>query len=196
MKTVVITTTPRTDRQERITAELGKWGIPFEFHFASIGTTWEERGRTNWNAHMDILKANKDQERLMVLEDDCYFTRNPMDIPMPRGDWMQVYLGANITNQTVKSKHPGWSILQGAWGAYCIIYSKEGINWIPSVQVSQHQWFNPCYDDWLRAYFHMKGRSLIYNELVARTYPNYSDVTQMECDYEDAIEKSYKYISR
>ena len=199
IKTVIITTSNQPGRQERATADMAKWGIPFEFHVAHHGpplATPFERACNLWDAVRNVLEANRDQPYLMVMEDDCYFTRDPFEIELPRGDWWQFYLAANIKRQTFKVPgYPDWSLLQGAWGTYCVIYTNQGINWIAH-RMSVGRWHNALYDDWCANYLHYKGRSLVYNEPVAMTYPNFSEMDQRECDYQETIAKSYKYIAR
>ena len=58
MKTVVITLKHRTDRQEKIIAELAKWKIDFTFHYATTSDTLEGRAKSNQTAHLTILEKN------------------------------------------------------------------------------------------------------------------------------------------
>lgn len=190
MKVIIITLPKRTDRQEKMREMMEKWGIEFEFYFAQPAASPQ---LSNANAHREILKAHKDNNWLMIMEDDCYFTENPLLIPRPAGYW-QYYFGANITNQTFNGP-AGWSILQGAWGTYCIIYSKQGINYVAQFY-NETFWGNPCYDDYLRGHLHLKGKSLIYNKFIALTYPGFSDVDNRECDYTKIITDSQKFLTK
>lgn len=142
----------RSDRLAQFNEEAKKIGFGFEIHYAidgkEVGIDPIVAGRLS---HIEVLKTIKDDERVLICEDDAFFRDdfNEMldeymaDLPK---DWDIFYLGA-IKNETAPvNKHWVKQIVSTGTQAYCVNPAKRDL----FIQIAEEfdQWIDVAYRLW------------------------------------------------
>ena len=130
---VVINVQRRTDRLAQFNEEAKKIGFGFEIHYAidgkEVGIDPIVAGRLS---HIEVLKSIKDDERVLICEDDALFREDfneALDSYMAElpKDWDIFYLGA-IKNETQPvNKYWVKQVVSTGTQAYCVNPAKRDL---------------------------------------------------------------------
>ena len=164
----------RTDRKFQILQELQRVKIKEVKFFEGF-----TGGHKGFNKSMfEILKSFKDCEKLLVLEDDCFFYNDfEESINQLPGDWDLISLGSNLKEDHFKFS-PNLYELKDAWMTHSIGYSNRLINWIIE---NYNQ--DLVYDEWLRLEVYPKFKCYMTNPIAAWQRLSYSDLNNDEANY-------------
>ena len=149
---VVINVQRRTDRLAQFNEEAKKIGFGFEIHYAidgkEVGIDPIVAGRLS---HIEVLKSIKDDERVLICEDDALFREDfneALDsymVELPK-DWDIFYLGA-IKNETQPvNKYWVKQVVSTGTQAYCVNPAKRDL----FIQIAEEfdQWIDVAYRLW------------------------------------------------
>ena len=149
---VVINVQRRTDRLAQFNEEAKKIGFGFEIHYAidgkEVGIDPIVAGRLS---HIEVLKSIKDDERVLICEDDALFredfneTLDSYMAELPK-DWDIFYLGA-IKNETQPiNKYWVKQVVSTGTQAYCVNPAKRDL----FIQIAEEfdQWIDVAYRLW------------------------------------------------
>ena len=149
---VVINVQRRTDRLAQFNEEAKKIGFRFEIHYAidgkEVGIDPIVAGRLS---HIEVLKSIKDDERVLICEDDALFREDfneALDSYMAElpKDWDIFYLGA-IKNETQPvNKYWVKQVVSTGTQAYCVNPAKRDL----FIQIAEEfdQWIDVAYRLW------------------------------------------------
>jgi len=149
---VVINVQRRTDRLAQFNEEAKKIGFGFEIHYAidgkEVGIDPIVAGRLS---HIEVLKSIKDDERVLICEDDALFREDfneALDSYMAElpKDWDIFYLGA-IKNETQPiNKYWVKQVVSTGTQAYCVNPAKRDL----FIQIAEEfdQWIDVAYRLW------------------------------------------------
>jgi len=149
---VVINVQRRTDRLAQFNEEAKKIGFGFEIHYAidgkEVGIDPIVAGRLS---HIEVLKSIKDDERVLICEDDALFREDfneALDSYMAElpKDWDIFYLGA-IKNETQPvNKYWVKQVVSTGTQAYCVNPAKRDL----FIQIAEEfdQWIDVAYILW------------------------------------------------
>ena len=181
-KVVVINLDRRTDRMERIDAQLKELGIEYERHSAVDG---KELGINpifaGTMSHVEVLKNNRDS-RILVLEDDAQFVDNFNEkfeevMQTLPNDSDIFYLGALLPKSTGKvtpvNQHWARQVMTTGSQAYCI--NPARVNYFIE-NLDGYEWY---IDIGLRVFAEKYNAYIAQPNLVTQ-FPSYSDLRLKE----------------
>jgi len=184
---VVLNLKERTDRRVQVEQELKRVGINEVKFFEGFSG-----GHKGFNKSMfEILKANQDVERLLVLEDDCYFTSNGLlsaSLRQMPYTWDILSFGANLRSNHLKVKTNLVSLKDG-WMSHAIGYSNKIIRWI----IANYDQ-DLVYDEWLRIVVYPRFECYMTYPIVAWQRQSYSDLIQGQANYSQILIETNKMI--
>jgi len=183
-KVVVINLDRRTDRMEKLDAQLKELGIEYERFSAidgkAIGMSPIEAGKIS---HLEAIKELNGQ-KVLILEDDAYFVNGFQEkftevMELLPYNWDVFYLGALVGGTTGKlkqiNKHWHKQIVSTGTQAYCINPRKA-------------EWFAQKIQEWdgyidvcLRVLAEETNAYITQPNLVTQ-FPSYSDLRLEEVD--------------
>lgn len=173
---VVLNLKSRPDRKVEIEQELKYQKIKEVKFFEGI-----EGGIKGFNQSMyDILKENQDVDKLLILEDDCYFFighKLSKAIEQLPNDWDILSMGSNLQSDHYKfSDNLYW--LKDGWMTHAMAYSKK------MIQVILREYDKELvFDDWLRINIYPRFKCFMTNPISAWQRPSRSDLQCIESDY-------------
>ena len=177
MKVKVINLASRTDRWQSMQEQLRAFGVSdYERFDAYTG------GATGFNK--SVHYALKDEQELLLLEDDCIFLGTYNDLIAAKAklpdDWDMLYLGANVLTPQKQYTDGIWH-LDNAWTSHAILYSDKGAEWC--YKNFQHDDVT-IYDEWLRTVAQKQLKCFIMNPMIAVQSQSYSDIWGVDADYD------------
>jgi GR25 family glycosyltransferase involved in LPS biosynthesis len=183
-KVVVINLDRRTDRMERLGAQLDELGIEYERFSAVDG---KELGIdpivAGTMSHVAVMKKYP-QKHILILEDDALFVDNFQErfdevMPTLPRDWDVLYLGALITKGTgeVRPVNKDWArqVVTTGSHAYCI---KEARLQYFMEKLDGYEWY---IDIGLRVFAEQYNAYIAQPNLVTQ-FPSFSDLRLKEVD--------------
>jgi len=186
-KIVVLNLKSRPDRKAEIEKQLSSRKINRVSFFEGF-----TGGASGFNKSMfEILNQNQDVNRLLVLEDDAYFTKEGLlgeSIRQMPHDWDLLSMGSNLITKHKRVKR-NLVRLEDAWMTHSVAYSNKLIKWI----VANYRQ-DLIYDEWLRINVYKQFECFMTYPIVAWQNPSYSDIWSKEADYLAILNKTYKYI--
>ena len=127
-KIVVLNLKSRPDRKAEIEKQLSSRKINRVSFFEGF-----TGGASGFNKSMfEILNQNQDVNRLLVLEDDAYFTKEGLlgeSIRQMPHDWDLLSMGSNLITKHKRVKR-NLVRLEDAWMTHSVAYSNKLIKWI------------------------------------------------------------------
>ena len=149
---VVINVQRRTDRLAQFNEEAKKIGFGFEIHYAidgkEVGIDPIVAGRLS---HIEVLKSIKDDERVLICEDDALFREDfneALDSYMAElpKDWDIFYLGAIKNDVLPINKYWVRQVVSTGTQAYCVNPAKRDL----FIQIAEEfdQWIDVAYRLW------------------------------------------------
>jgi len=165
------------DRTKEAETELKKFGIEYDL-FQGIKHRAGHIGCAR--SYHKIFEEHKDDELLMVLEDDVKFIRSPLtfDYTEAPDDFDAIYLGANI-KAPCENHYGTFSRMLSAWTTHAILWSKKLRDKILDE-------FNPDkgmpIDEWLNRRM-CEMRCYVTNPFYAIQRPGISTITQGNSNY-------------
>jgi GR25 family glycosyltransferase involved in LPS biosynthesis len=181
-RVVVINLDRRTDRMERLGAQLDELGIEYERFSAVDG---KELGIdpivAGTMSHVAVMKKYP-KENILILEDDALFVNNFQErfdevMPTLPGDWDVLYLGALITQGTgeVRPVNKDWArqVVTTGSHAYCI---KEVRLQYFIEKLDGYEWY---IDIGLRVFAEQYNAYIAQPNLVTQ-FPSFSDLRLKE----------------
>lgn len=186
-KVVILNLKERIDRRVQIEQELQRVGINEVQFFESFSG-----GHKGFNKSMfEVLKENQDVNRLLILEDDCYFTSNGLlseSLRQMPFTWDIISFGANLRSKHYKVKTNLVS-LKDAWMSHAIGYSNKMIKWIVENYDQEL-----VYDEWLRLNVYPRFECYMTYPVVAWQRESYSDLMLKDVDYSQILRETNKQI--
>ncbi len=186
-KIVVLNLKSRPDRKAQVQEQLSSRKINRVTFFEGF-----TGGVSGFNKSMfEILKQNQDVDKLLVIEDDAYFTNEGQlgqSIRQMPYTWDLLSLGSNLITKHKRVKH-NLVKLEDAWMTHSVAYSNKLIKWIVENYDQQL-----IYDEWLRVNVYKQFECYMTYPVVAWQKPSYSDIWSNEADYLAILNKTYKHI--
>ena len=174
--TFVISLKARLDRREKISKELEKNKIDFQF-FDAI----EDKDGTIgcFKSHISIIKKalEKDLDYVFIMEDDCYFI-NEFHIPNPPEDWEMLFFGGAV-NKIYDDYYYHWKKASN-WYAHSYIIKKTLFQTI--LDLGEKLIGKKAIDEIYCEDMHPYINSYISYPTIASQYDNFSDIEGKELD--------------
>ncbi len=182
---IVVLTVNRPERVEHITQELQYQRIKRVKFFT---------GFNGFSLSMfELLKEFQNVEKLLVLEDDCYFFQdNQMGraIEQLPSNWDLLSFGSNLQSDHYKFADNLYC-LKDAWMTHAIGY-KKGL--IKEIIKNFNPETDPINDEWLRLNIYPKYNCFMTNPISAWQIPCYSEINKAEVNYMEHLRLSRKYM--
>lgn len=171
---IVVLTLHRPERVEHINQELDyqrikrvKFFTGFEGFSLSI---------------FELLKSFQHVDKLLVLEDDCYFFKDNQiqkAIEQLPNDWDILSFGSNLQSEHYKFS-PNLYRLTDGWMTHAMAYSNKMIKVIVEKFNPQT---DPIFDEWLRLEIYPNYNCFMTNPIAAWQIPSYSEINKTEVNY-------------
>lgn len=193
----VINLEKREQRLKDVTAELGKYNIPFE-RIVAVPSKDGAIGLMKTVQALWYQVLQTDKKRILILEDDVKFISNPNEVmPLVLSQLPQnfdlLYLGAYLLQPPRKKISDTLYQLNSALTTHAILYSRKAIKQLL-----------PYLDKMLKVKNFPMALDMILNNRVVKehnsyiTYPQlatqvvaFSDIRKKKVDYFEYIEKPY-----
>ena len=171
---IVVLTLHRTERVEHISQEL---------QYQRIKRVKLFTGLDGFSLSMhELLKSFQDAEKLLVLEDDCYFFKDNQiqrAIEQLPTDWDILSFGSNLQSEHYKFSQNLYKLTNG-WMTHAMAYSNKMIKHIVENFKPET---DPIYDEWLRLEVYPKFNCFMTNPISAWQIPSYSGINKTEVNY-------------
>ena len=132
----------------------------------------------SFNKSMKAIMESSDGP-LMLFEDDVWIkkTKHLEDAlsQLPE-DWDLCYLGANLVAPVERYSENLFKTF-GAWTTHAVIYKN------PQEIGRRYEDTTIMFDDWLKTWYHPKGKSFIISPMIAWQRPHQSDLWNHFADY-------------
>lgn len=174
--TFVISLKNRSDRREKITKELERNNIDFQF-FDAI----EDKNGTLgcFKSHTSIIRKaiESDLEYVFIMEDDCYFI-DKFEVPNLPEEWDMLFFGGAV-NKIYDDYYYHWKKASN-WYAHCYIIHKSIFQTI--IDLSEKLVGVKAIDEIYCEDIHPYVNSYVVYPTIASQYDNYSDIEKKELD--------------
>ena len=186
--TYIINLKERTDRKQHIITELTK--IPQLSY--TIVKAIQDSTRTCFASHLKCIQLAKDNKLpfILILEDDCIFTSDCIDIlntlvdELHQINWDMIYLGANL-NAPAYSFSKSLVKLSGAYTTHAYMVHERFYDTILNLTLDFE--IDVCYSK-------LMANHNIYmcDPMIAYQLPSHSDLQDGFRDYNDAMFTNFK----
>ena len=174
----------RQDKKKNMRDQMKKLFTPVTFFQAVKNKKNPARGCLE--SHMRIIKEAKEKkyEIIMIMEDDCIFNVNKLEIDIETlpADWEMLYLGGNVQKlydeNDLSIKNKTW-IKMACHAAHCYIIRKEFYDFILT---GLNEYKNPI-DVFYSDDAHARKNSYILNPFIAVQQDGYSDIEGKHVKY-------------
>ena len=106
--TFCISLTNRKDRRKKVKKHMKKRKMPFKFYDAIKNQKNPAKGCLQ--SHLNIIKKAKatNKKAVLIIEDDCFFIKRPINMITPPENWDMLYLGGNLQEVLDKKEDDFW----------------------------------------------------------------------------------------
>lgn len=170
------------------------------------------RGRAGCaTTHRDIISVSKSKgfNKVLVVEDDFYFVRNPIETIqksvdfLSKNEWHLFYLGQTTTSEVVEKPievvQDGILRLRGGLATHAIAYNSSIYDYILK-EIPEPEgmipWImeNESIDRWYMTAIQLNNNFRCYtvDPILCIQRPNYSDVDEKNVDYSENLIKAFE----
>lgn len=138
---------------------------------------------------LNLLNEFQNVDKLLVLEDDCYFFKeNKIEQALEQlpKDWELLSFGSNLQSEHYKFSNNLYE-LKDAWMTHAIAYNNGLAKKIVNTFKPDT---DPIYDEWLRLNIYQNHRCFMTNPISAWQIPSYSMINQSEVSYMEHLRLS------
>lgn len=137
----------------------------------------------------NLLNEFKNIDKLLVLEDDCYFfqdNRIKQSLEQLPNNWELLSFGSNLQSEHYKFSDNLYT-LKDAWMTHAIAYN-NGL--AKKIVESFNPDIDPIYDEWLRLNIYPNHKCFMTNPISAWQIPSYSMINQSDVSYMEHLRLS------
>ena len=167
----------RIDRRKKIKKHLKNRKIKFEFFNAIRNKKDPARGCLQ--SHLEIIKkAKKDKlKAVMILEDDCFFTKKPT-LEIPPNNWDMLYLGGNLEEVIEKKDGDHWFRMR-CWTTHSYIIK----NTLYDIVIKGLKKYEREVDRFYCEEIHKNHNCYICDPIITKQIAGFSDIEKKRVDY-------------